>query len=118
MGVQRLLRRGCLGSCRRHRHAEQRVGPEAALGRRSVKFPYPAIDRVLTERITAQRVPNFAVDVGDRRPDTLPKVAACVAIAEFQRLAFARRRTGRHSRPAERAAGPEVDFNRGITTRI
>ena len=93
----------------RHRHAEQRVGAEPALGRRAVERDHRLIDRALVGLAAPQQRRNLAVDVRHRLGDALAEVARLVAVAKLERFAFARRRARRHGRAAD-DAGIERHF--------
>src|SRR3970282_1624345 len=58
------------------------------------------------------------VDVRDRPSHALAEIPALVAIAQLQRFTLAGRGARRHRGAAERLAGPQVDFNRGVAARV
>ena len=114
MRVQRPAGRGRGRLRGGHRDTKQRVRTEPALGRRAVERDHLLVERPLIEVGAHERRRDLAVDVRDGRADALAEIPRLVAVAQFQRFAFAGRRAGRHRRASERAAGADVDFNGGI----
>src|SRR5688572_14980391 len=118
MNVQRLpcSDSGCPGGG--HRHAQERIRAQPALGRCAIELQQLLVDRTLIERTTLKRRSDLAVDVGDGLSHALAEIAALVAIAQLQRFTLARRGARRYRGTAQRLAGPQVDFNRGVAARV
>ena len=73
--IERQATGGGLRAKGRHRDAEQRVGAEAALGRRAVEADHRLVQTALRERAADERGGELAVDVGDRLADALAEVS-------------------------------------------
>ena len=110
---------GSLGVRDGHRRAKQRVGAEAALGRRAVERDERLVERPLRmEFAPDQRLRDLAVDVRDRPSHALAAVARLVAVPQFERLALTRRGARWHRRPAAGAVDCGLDFYRRVPARI
>jgi hypothetical protein len=75
MPIQRDLFRCRFRAQTGHRHAEQRIGAESALGRRAVERDQGLVEPALIELAADDRLCDLAVDVGDRLADALSSVA-------------------------------------------
>src|SRR5580765_3736389 len=113
-----LLRRGSRAK-RRHRHAEQGIGAEAAFSRRAVERNHRFVQPALIEIAADDRLGDLAVHVRDRLPDAFTKVPGLLPVAELEGFAFARGRARRHRGAAARAAvDRHLDFHRRIPARV
>jgi hypothetical protein len=84
------------GLCCREGDAEDRVGAQARLVRRSVEFDHRVVQVVLIERVHADDgVCDFAVDVLHCGKDTLAAIAGLVAVAQLAGFVLAGRCAGR-----------------------
>ena len=117
--VERHAGRGGAGARQRHRHAEQRVGPQPPLRGRPVERDHRAVDRALVGVLALERRGELAVHVPDRLRHALAEIALLVAVAQLQRLAHAGRGARRHRRAAHHPAlERHVHFHRRIPARI
>ena len=89
---------------RSERAAEDRVGAEPALGRRSVELDQRLVERALIRSVeAADRVCDLAVHVPHCLQHTLAEVHRRVAVAQLHRLVLTRRGTRWDDRAAKRA---------------
>ena len=80
-----------------HRHAQDRIGPQLALGGRAVQVDHQAVDLGLPRRVQPDELRGDGrVDVGHGLEHALAAVAFLVAVAEFEGLVFAGRRPRGH----------------------
>src|SRR5207248_1057844 len=102
------------------RNAEDRVGPQSRLVRRTVQLEERAVDQLLLARGQAvQTRTDLLDDVGDGAAHALAAVAGGVAIAQLVRLVPAGAGARRHDRPAEDAAlAMDLDLDGRITAAI
>ena len=98
---------------------ERRVGAEPALVGGAVEGDHRLVERGLVQLLADDRLGDLAVDVGDRRPHALARVAGLVAVAELERLAGPGRGPRGHRRAPEGAAGElDIHFDRRVAPRI
>src|SRR5262245_24619410 len=105
---------------RRHRHAEQRVRPEARFVPCAVRGDERAIDGALISRVdAAHRISQRADHVADRFAHAFAAVAPRIAVAKLERLARSCRGARRHGRAAGGAVfEPQLHFDSRIAARI
>ena len=117
--VERLACAHRFGAQRRHRHAEDRVRAEPALGRRAVERDHRLVELALRKVLALDRRCDLAVDVGDGLAHALAEVARLVAVAQLERFALAGRGARRHAGASARAAVEgHFDFHRRIPARV
>ncbi len=113
---------GCVRRSLRHRkrHAEDRIGAEPRLVRRTVERLERVVDAALVLGIhAAQRVVDLALHRGHRAEHALAKVALLVAVAQFVGLVGAGRGARRHRRAALRPVLQDhVDLDGRIATAV
>ncbi len=104
----------------RHRHAQDRIGPELALCGRAVQVDHQAVDFGLTCRVQPEQLGrNRLIDVGDRLEHSLAAVPLLVAVAEFQGFVFTGRSPGRHGgRRGDAVVQSDMHADRRIPARI
>jgi hypothetical protein len=100
--------------------AEDRVGAEAALVRGAVEVDHRLVEFALVLGIEAdEQVGDFAVHRCDRLGDALAEIPALVAVAQFDRLMRAGRRTRGHRSAAEAAVFEQhIDFDGGVAAAV
>jgi len=120
MPKERLTSRSRSRMCTGQRDGKDSVGAKGGLVIGAIEVEHGLIDRRLVGCINAAKSRNnFVIDVGDRLPDALAKVAAFVAVSQLKRLVFASARAAGHSGAPKRAIlKSNVSLNSGIATRI
>ena len=103
-----------------HRDAQDCVGPQLGLVRRSVQVDKQPVDAHLVEGVTAKQLgPNGLVHVPHRMQDALAAVAGRVAVAQLDRLMRAGGGAGGHCGAALRAVlQHDIDLDGRIAAAV
>src|SRR6478735_1812834 len=102
------------------RHAEDGIGSEPALVRRTVELDHGLVDLDLVfGRAVGERLEDLAIDGLDRLAHALAEIARLVSIAQFDRLMRAGRGARRHRRAAHRTIlQHDIDLDGGVAAAV
>ena len=120
VAIQRQLARLGSSTCASERSAQNGVRTQVALVRSTVDVNHFGVDSALVASVHADNgFGNFLIHMGDGLLNALAKVAALIAVTQFNSLECARRCARRNNRAGERTVVEgNLDLNRGVAAGI
>ena len=120
VAIQRQLARLGSSTCASERSAQNGVRTQVALVRSTVDVDHFGVDSALVASVHADNgFGNFLIHMGDGLLNALAKVAALIAVTQFNSLECARRCARRNDRAGERTVVEgNLDLNRGVAAGI